>query len=389
MYNKRGYVMTLNSPDIINVTVARKIIYGSGAIKSLPEICEELELKNIWVVTGETATKRIKEKTIIPILDNVKDIKISSIEIGKQSYTEEIDLLENEFFNSNFKEVPRSVNPYSKDAIFAAGGGRVMDIVKVVSNYTGIPWISIPTSASHDGFSSPYINFLLRRAIKDIEQKAGQFKPSPPLAIIGDTNLIAKSPYKHLASGVGDLLAKLTAIKDWQLAMRLRGDYYDEYAATFGLVSARIVEEGYPLIAQGNEPGVRLVTKALGNSGVAMSIAGNSRPASGCEHLISHYLDYIAETEKSFSTDKTTHGYQVGLGTIIGMYLHGGDWKKIKFILEKVKHPTTFSELGIDREILIKALTKAHTIRPERYTILGDGLTKKAAIAAIENTGVE
>jgi glycerol-1-phosphate dehydrogenase [NAD(P)+] len=379
--------LTINTPNIITVSVARKIIYGTEAIKSLPEVCDELGLKNIWIVTGGTSTKKIRDKTIIPILNSVNDLNISTIEIGKKSYTEEIDLLQNEF-TSDFKEKTKPVNPYSTDAIFAAGGGRVMDIVKVVSNFTGIPWISVPTSASHDGFSSPFINFLLRRAIKKIESTAGKFEKSPPLAIIGDTNLIAKSPYKHLISGVGDLLAKLTAIKDWQLAARLRGDYYDEYAATFGLVSARIAEEGYSLIAQGTEPGVRLVTKALGNSGVAMSIAGNSRPASGCEHLISHYLDYLAENEKSFNTEKTTHGFQVGLGTVLGMYLHGGNWKKILKILESVKHPITFSEIGIDREILLDALLHAHTIRPERYTILGEGLTKKAALNAIDTTGV-
>ena len=376
--------MVVNNPNIINVSVARKIIYGTDAINSLPEVCDELGLKNIWIVTGGTATKSIRDKTILPIL-NQNDLNISKIEIGKKSYTDEIDLLQQEF--SDFKE-KRPVNPYSNDAIFAAGGGRVMDIVKVVSNFTGIPWISIPTSASHDGFSSPFINFLLRRVIKDIEVETGKFETSPPLAIVGDTNLIAKSPYKHLISGVGDLLAKLTAIKDWQLATRLRGDYYDEYAATFGLVSARIAEEGHTLIAQGTEPGVRLVTKALGNSGVAMSIGGNSRPASGCEHLISHYLDYMAETQPSFSTEKTTHGFQVGLGTVIGMYLHGGDWKKIINILASVKHPTTFSEIGIDREVLLDAVINAHKIRPERYTILGDGLTKKAALNAIDMTGV-
>lgn len=377
--------MTLNNPNIINVSVARKIIYGTDAIKSLPEVCDELELRNVWIVTGGTATKKIREKTIIPILESVKNLDIATVEIGRGSYTGEIDQLQSEF--SSFKQ-KRSVNPYSKDVIFAAGGGRVMDIVKVVSNFTGIPWISIPTSASHDGFSSPFINFLLREAIKDIEKSAGTFKPSPPLAIVGDTNLIAKSPYKHLISGVGDLIAKHSANLDWKLAMRVRGDYYDEYAATFGQVSARIVEEGFSVIAQGSEPGVRLVTKALGNSGVAMSIAGNSRPASGSEHLISHYLDYIAEKEKSFSTEKTTHGFQVGLSTILALYLHGENWKTIKSILEKVKHPITFNEIGIDREILLQAMINAHKIRPDRYTILGEGLNKKAALNAIETTGV-
>jgi glycerol-1-phosphate dehydrogenase [NAD(P)+] len=375
------------SNNIISVSVARKIIYGTGAIKKLPDICSELGLHKIWIVSGGSETKIIRDKTIIPLLEPIKNLEINSLEIGRGSYEEEIEILQ-EIFKQKHANSSSNIDPFAGEAIIAAGGGRVMDIIKVVSHFSGIPWISLPTSASHDGFSSPFINFILRGAIKDIEKKSGSFVSSSPLAIVGDTFLISKSPYKHLISGVGDLVAKLTAVKDWQLASRLRGEYYDEYAAVFGQVSARIVEEGYSLISQGTEPGVRLVTKALGNSGVAMSIAGNSRPASGSEHLISHYLDYLAVKEGNFDNTKSSHGFQVGLGTIIAMYLHGGDWKKIITILEAVKHPISFQEIGVDSDILMQTLMNAHTIRPERYTILGDGLTKKAALNVIEATGV-
>lgn len=377
----------MSHPNVISVSVARKIIYGTGAIKVLPDTCKELGLRKIWLVSGGSATKKIRDRTIVPLLEGMPNLEINTLEIGKGTYEEEIENLQ-ELFKNNLKTASNRLDPLAGETIIAAGGGRVMDIIKVVSHFSKIPWISLPTSASHDGFSSPFINFILREAIKDMEKKSGKFISSSPLAIVGDTNLISKSPYKHLISGVGDLIAKLTAVKDWQLAMRLRGEYYDDYAATFGQVSARIVEEGYSLISQGTEPGVRLVTKALGNSGVAMSIAGNSRPASGCEHLISHYLDYLSVKENRFDNSKSSHGFQVGLGTIIGMYLHGGDWKKILSILEAVKHPTNFQQIGIDRDILIETLTNAHTIRPERYTILGDGLTKKAAINVLEATGV-
>ncbi len=378
--------MTLAHPNVISVSVARKIIYGTGAIKKLPETCSELGLHKVWIVSGGSETKNIRDKSIIPLLEPVSNLEINPVELGRKSYEEEIDTLQ-EIFAQKRETQTKNLDPFAGEAIIAAGGGRVMDIVKFVSHFSGIPWISLPTSASHDGFSSPFINFILREAIKDQEKKFGHFVSSSPLAIVGDTNLISKSPYKHLISGVGDLIAKLTAVKDWQLAMRLRGEYYDEYAATFGQVSARIVEEGFSLISQNTEPGVRLVTKALGNSGVAMSIAGNSRPASGSEHLLSHYLDYLSIQDR-FDNSKSTHGFQVGLGTVIAMYLHGGDWKKILSILQAVKHPLTFQELGIDRDILIETLMNAHTIRPERYTILGDGLTRKAAVNVLEATGV-
>ena len=106
---------------------------------------------------------------------------------------------------------------------------------------------------------------------------------------------------------------------------------------------------------------------------MAISIAGYSSPASGSEHKFSHALDMIAPKP-------ALHGEQCGVGTIMMMYLQGGDWQNIKSVLEKVNAPTTAKELGIDEEYIIEALIQAHNIRKERYTILGDrGLTREAA----------
>lgn len=363
------------NPIIVNV--ARKIIYGSHAVTSLPEVCESLGFSKVFVVTGTSATRLIRDQTLLPLLNEVPGLATEVVEVGSGPYEDEISRLQ-----ETFSSVPRR-----GAAILAAGGGRVMDITKVASCYSKIPWVSLPTSASHDGFASPFINYVLRQVLQSENHSLGPYRPTPPLAIVGDTNLITKGPYRQVVSGVGDLVAKFSANKDWELAFRLRGEYYDEYAATFGLVSARIVEEGYPLIAEGNEPGVRLVVKALGNSGVAMSIAGNSRPASGSEHLISHYLDYMAN-EGRFNSDKTMHGFQVGLATVLSMYLHGGDWRRILELLRAVRHPTTFEAIGVDSDVLLEALTHAHTIRSDRYTILGSGLNKRGAVNAIEATGV-
>ena len=122
-----------------------------------------------------------------------------------------------------------------------------------------------------------------------------------------------------------------------------------------------------------NENSASVVVKGLISSGMAISIAGNSRPASGSEHKFSHALDMIAPKP-------ALHGEQCGVGTIMMMYLQGGDWQNIKSVLEKVNAPTTAKELGIDEEYIIEALIQAHNIRKERYTILGDrGLTREAA----------
>ena len=125
-----------------------------------------------------------------------------------------------------------------------------------------------------------------------------------------------------------------------------------------------------------------MVVEALISCGYAMCIAGSSRPCSGSEHLFSHALDMVA-------SKPALHGEQVGVGTIMMMYLHGGDWKRVKEALQALGAPTTAKELGVSDDAVIEALTIAHKIRPDRYTILGDkGLTREAAERLAVNTGV-
>jgi len=112
-----------------------------------------------------------------------------------------------------------------------------------------------------------------------------------------------------------------------------------------------------------------------------MAVAGSSRPTSGSEHMFSHILDKIAP-------GKALHGEQCGVGSIMMMYLHGGDWKRIRAALQQIGAPTTAKELGVSNDQLIEALVHAHEIRKDRYTILGDrGLTRDAAerLATITN----
>ena len=130
------------------------------------------------------------------------------------------------------------------------------------------------------------------------------------------------------------------------------------------------------------EPSARIVMKSLFSGGMAISIAGSSRPASGSEHLFSHALDKILDKP-------ALHGEQCGIGTIMMMYLHGGDWRVIKNALESVQAPTTAAEVGISEEEIIDALVMANKLRPERYTILGDnGISREAAYELAYKTEV-
>jgi glycerol-1-phosphate dehydrogenase [NAD(P)+] len=191
-----------------------------------------------------------------------------------------------------------------------------------------------------------------------------------------------KAPYRMLASGCADVISNLTAIKDWELAHRLKDEEFSTFAASLSTTSSYLLLDKAEDIRSGLEEAVWQAIKCMVVSGVAMSVAGNTRPASGAEHMFSHMLDSIAP-------GKALHGEQCGIGAIMMMYLHGGDWEQIRSALKIIGAPTTAKEVNIPKKKVIQALMGAQKIRPDRYTILGElGLTEDAAKKLAKITGV-
>jgi len=136
------------------------------------------------------------------------------------------------------------------------------------------------------------------------------------------------------------------------------------------------------VIGERKEEGLKIVLEALLSCGVAISIAGSSRPCSGSEHLFSHALDLIAPKP-------ALHGEQCGVGSIMMAYLWKANWKSLKDKLQTIGVPTTAQELHVDKDCIIDALVLARDIRPDRYTILNvKNLDKSAAKKLASLTGV-
>jgi glycerol-1-phosphate dehydrogenase [NAD(P)+] len=207
-------------------------------------------------------------------------------------------------------------------------------------------------------------------------------KAKEPTAIIADIDVLSSAPRRLINAGIGDTVGKIVAVRDWRLAAKLRGEYYGDYTASLALLSARHALNCTKIINKDLKYGVRLLVEALISSGVAMGMAGSTRPASGSEHLFAHAVEMLYP-------EGPLHGELVGVGTIMMAYIHGIKWKEIRKALIRIGAPVTAKQLGVPNEIIIKALTIAHTIRPERYTILGDrGLTWASAEKVARNTGV-
>lgn len=277
---------------------------------------------------------------------------------------------------SEAERIIRDVNVNKLRIFVGIGGGKAIDIAKYVAMKLQGIVISIPTAPSHDGLASPFAS------LKGLD-KPLSIRAKTPYAILADIEVISKAPPRLIRSGVGDLLGKLVAVKDWRLAHKLRNEYYGEYAAHLALLSAKHVIRYHELVASMKPEGVRVLVEALISSGVAMCIAGSSRPASGSEHLFSHALEQLAP-------GRALHGERVAFGTILMLYLYGDKrWILVKKIMKKLGLPTTVKELGVDPETVVEALVLAPKIRPDRYTILGEnGISRDAAWRLLSETGV-
>jgi glycerol-1-phosphate dehydrogenase [NAD(P)+] len=238
------------------------------------------------------------------------------------------------------------------------------------------PFVSVPTSASHDGIASPFVS------VKGLG-KPHSIKANSPIGVLADTRLISQAPRRLLASGCGDLLGKITAVKDWELAREEKNEYFGTYAANLACMSAEIILRQSHKFRDNNVFGVRTIIEALISAGVAACIAGSSRPCSGSEHLFSHALEYVAGNSCGL------HGERVGLGTIIMAKLHNLDWKQIVKALKNIEAPTTAAAINIRQSDLVKALLLAQSLRPERYTILKKvKLNEQSALRLLEDVEV-
>jgi len=244
-----------------------------------------------------------------------------------------------------------------------------------LSSYKGRkPFISLPTNAAHDGIASPFAS------IKD-SGKPYSIVSSSPLGLLADIQIISAAPQKYARSGCGDLISKVTAVKDWQLGKEETGEYYGEYAANLALLSAEVILKNSKKIGSNLAKNTRDIVEALISAGVAAGIAGSSRPCSGAEHLFSHALDILAP-------GKGLHGEKCGIGTILMAKLHKLDWEEIKSALENIGAPTNLLSLGVSKELGVEALLLAPKLR-ERFTILHKvKLSAEGATRLVESTSV-
>jgi glycerol-1-phosphate dehydrogenase [NAD(P)+] len=320
----------------------REVIVGKGVLNRIPEIANRLALRGKALVMSDEKCFEVAGKAVSGFLEE-SGLKVDSLLVKSMNIN---DML----------IIEKQIKQLKPQVLFGVGGGTIIDAAKLSSVSLNIPFMSVPTTVSHDGIASPLAS------IKGSE-KPYSIMAQAPLAIIADTDVIAQAPWRFVISGCGDVISKFTAVKDWELAHAETGEYYGGYAASLALMSAKLVTANAELIVYRQQDGLRVLLEALISCGVAMSIAGSSRPCSGSEHLFSHALDLV-------NSHHAMHGEQCGVGAILTSFLHGSNWQRIKKTLKQIGAPTTAQELGVENADISKALHTATKIRPERYTIL-------------------
>jgi glycerol-1-phosphate dehydrogenase [NAD(P)+] len=338
---------------LLEVELPKRVIIGNGALDRIGDMCQELGLKgSVGFFSGPSVVK-IYGRRALDILTT-------------HDYDIDINILPKKIDNSQLSNLKKY------DFTVGVGGGRIIDAAKVVAKRKRIPFISVPTAVSHDGIASD-------RAVID----SYSIPAVMPTAILIDIDVIKDSPYRLTASGCADVISKVTAVADWELSHKKTGEYISEYAATINRKSAELIMARAMSIKNLDKKGLRSLVEALVFSGVSMSIAGSSRPASGSEHLFSHAL-------KKIYPDKTSlHGEDCGVGTILCSYFHNMNWQKVVRSLETIGAPVNSRQLKIPEKTIVKALSEAKNIRKDRYTILHDkdvGETK--ALKAARETDV-
>ena len=337
----------------------RLIVVGEKNINDIGSFLKSLKnIKKVSLVSGNNVKKIVQSK----IESSLSASKIQMVwHLAKTNDKRSI------------QQIEQNVGKSKSELIVGVGGGRSVDIAKIIGFNLDLPFVSIPTSASHDGIASPFVS------IKG--NKPHSLVATAPLGVFVDVDIIKKAPKKLLASGCGDLIAKITAVRDWQLGRDKTGEYYGRYSADLALMSAKILMEHSSRFSKKGLD-VREVVEALISAGVASCIAGSSRPCSGAEHLFSHAVDKL---EPGIGL----HGEKCGIGAIMIAKLQGQDWRKIVKTLKSVGAPTTAKEIGLKSEVLAKALTIAQSLRPERYTILKEvNMNENKAINLAKSTKV-
>ena len=323
---------TINIPTLLKIE--------AGALSNIGDFLASSGLKKVVIYFGNGLINMFGSQ----VMDSLKK---ADVEVLEHRELDTVDI--NDIMSLAF------ALPIHTQAIIGLGGGKVIDAAKYACYLKKLPFISVPTSSSSDGFSSASASLIINGRRHSVPAKLAY-------GIIVDTEVIKSAPDKFLYSGIGDMISKITALYDWIYEEKNGYDTVNDFAlmiakkAVNSFVRTPFNDIHEPLF-------LKELLDSLAMSGIANEIAGSSAPTSGSEHLISHALDKILERPE-------LHGIQVGIATYLMAVVHDHRYKRVDTMFTDTGFWDYVETLNLNVEDYEKAIDLAPSIKPYRYTYL-------------------
>ncbi|MEX2460054.1 MAG: sn-glycerol-1-phosphate dehydrogenase [Paenibacillaceae bacterium] len=276
----------------------KKVLIERGALSQIPQYLNQTGLQDVLLVADEF-TYKAAGAVVVKQLESAGIHASLCVLAGNERG--ELAADEQAIVQVMLKLQPRV------QAILAIGSGTIHDIVRFTCFAANRIFISVPTAPSVDGFSSVGAPLLIQGFKQTIPACA-------PEAIFADLDVLCLAPQAMVAAGFGDMLGKYTSLADWQLGHVLHNEHICELAADMTRVGLQLCIDHLDGIRGRTEEGIGGLMRGLILSGISMLMVGNSRPASGGEHHLSHYWEmrFIQEERKAL-----LHGAKVGVASVL------------------------------------------------------------------------
>lgn len=345
---------------------------SSGAIEKLPQLLKNYH--RVYMVADRN-TYRAAGKRVETIL-KANDMHHQTLILDDEVVLPNAETLGRILLYAHDLDAKSDIFRYSPlpDLILAVGSGTINDSCRLTSYRMGLPYAVVATAPSMDGYASAGTP-LLHDGTKSTVQG------TTPKYIIGDLDVLKEAPYEMMLAGIGDMFGKYTGMLDWELARDYSGEYFCEKIKNDVLDATNLcLENGYRL-ADRDPDCVKNIMEGFLVTGLGMAYTGNSRPASGSEHIVAHAWE-LADVEAG--NPPHLHGLEVCEATrliaimykmlleetedahlreLIGKYIPYFD--AVEEFCVKMKIPPTVT----DRDGILKGIHRALVMR-DRYTIL-------------------
>ncbi len=286
-----------------HVTCLSEVRFGAAALGDVPELCLRFGGKSVCVI-HDVRTRQIAGATVVGHLTKA-GCQVAELLVSDPA-PDHVPVCDDVTHDALAAKLPPA------DIYVSVGSGVVNDLTKWLAGEAGKPYVCVATAASMNGYASANVAPTLK-GVKSL------VRGSEPVAIVSTPAILAAAPLEMTAAGLGDVLAKPVSGSDWQLNRLIFDEYYCPFLAGTIDDIEPIYMDNPEAIGRGDEPGITALFEALTLTGISMTMAGTSSPASGGEHLISHTLDMMSSVD---GVPHDFHGRQVGVSTILGAALY-------------------------------------------------------------------